>query len=112
LLLFPLKLELECRHSIDFCTACLQSHIKAQLEQYGRGAADQISCPSADCRRKLSYQEIQLYGDRDTFTQYDKYLQLDALSRLANFRWCLGPGCSSGQLYDDDDNDDGPVKPG
>ncbi|KAK4032833.1 hypothetical protein C8A01DRAFT_50465 [Parachaetomium inaequale] len=103
ILLFPIKLELECRHTIDFCTACLRSHLKAQLEQHGRGASGRLSCPSADCGRKLSYQEIQLYGERDTFTQYDKYLQLDALNHLPNFRWCLRPGCSSGQLYDDDD---------
>ncbi|KAK0724287.1 hypothetical protein B0H67DRAFT_567578 [Lasiosphaeris hirsuta] len=115
-LLSPIKLELECHHTIDFCTTCLQSHLTAQLEQHGRGAPGQLSCPSPDCGRKLSYQEIQLYGSRDTFIQYDKYLQLDALSRLPNFRWCLRPGCSSGQLYDDDDqlsddDDDGPMDP-
>ncbi|KAK3354056.1 hypothetical protein B0T25DRAFT_591326 [Lasiosphaeria hispida] len=113
-LLSPIKLELECRHTIDFCTTCLRRHLRAQLEQHGRGASGQLSCPSAGCGRKLSYQEIQLYGDPDTFTQYDKYLQLDALSRLPNFRWCLGPGCSNGQLYDDDDDDDdddGPMDP-
>lgn len=108
ILLFPIKLELECRHTIDFCTACLQSHFKAQLEQHGRGAPGRLSCPSADCGRKLSYQEIQLYGDRNTFTRYDKYLQLDALNHLPNFRWCLRRGCSSGQLYADDD---GPMDP-
>ncbi|KAK0644598.1 hypothetical protein B0T16DRAFT_331378 [Cercophora newfieldiana] len=107
----PLKLELECQHPVDFCTACLRSHLKAQLEQHGRGAAEQLSCPSAECHRKLSYQEIRLYGDHETFTQYDKYLQLDALSRLPKFRWCLGPGCSSGQVYDDDDEADGPIDP-
>lgn len=43
-----------------------------------------------------------------TTPRYDKYLHLDALSRLPNFRWCLRQGCSNGQLYDDDD---GPLDP-
>lgn len=112
ILLSPLKLELQCHHPIDFCTTCLRSHLKAQLEQHGRGGPDQLSCPSVGCGRKLSYQELQLYGDSDTFTLYDKYLQLDALSRLPNFRWCLRPECPSGQLYnDDDDDDDEPLDP-
>lgn len=34
--------------------------------------------------------------------RYDRYLNLNTLSRLHSFRWCLGPDCSNGQLYDDE----------
>jgi hypothetical protein len=102
----PISLELECRHRVDFCAACLQSHLRAQLEQHGRGAADRLSCPALDCSRNLTYQEIRLYADYETFVRYDKYLQLEALSRMPNFRRCLGPNCDSGQLYKGDDADD------
>jgi hypothetical protein len=112
----PVSLELECRHREDFCAACLRSHLRAQLEQHGRGGADRLSCPAPDCGRKLSYQEIRLHADHDTFMQYDNYLQLEALSRMPNFRRCLGPNCGSGQLYkgddaDDDDDESGPENP-
>lgn len=43
----------------------------------------------------------------DTNSRYDRYLNLNALSQYPNFRWCLRPGCSSGQLYDED----GPLDP-
>lgn len=111
ILSFPLKLGLNdsgCQHPIDFCTTCLQTHLKSQLEQRGRGGSGQLLCMAVECRRKLDYHEIQLYAEPETFAQYDKYLYLDTLSRLPNFRWCLGPNCTNGQLYDDDD---GPLEP-
>jgi len=111
ILSFPLKLGLTesgCQHPIDCCTTCLQAHLKSQVEQRGRGSSGQLLCAAVDCTRTLDYHEIQLYADPDTFTEYDRYLYLDTLSKLPNFRWCLRPNCENGQLYNDDDQ---PLEP-
>ncbi|KAH7180103.1 uncharacterized protein B0J16DRAFT_271771 [Fusarium flagelliforme] len=99
-LLFPQKLGLQCNHTIDFCTTCLQRHIRAQLEQFGRSACDNITCPSTSCERLLTYEELQIYAQEDIFSRYDDYLKLKALSQMPSFMWCLSENCSSGQIHD------------
>ncbi|EEU33998.1 uncharacterized protein NECHADRAFT_85406 [Fusarium vanettenii 77-13-4] len=106
ILLFPVKLRIGCNHDIDFCTGCLEQHLKTQLEQYGRSRCDQLACPSDGCTRRLEYEEVRLYAEPETFELYDRYLHLNAISSLENFRWCLRQGCPNGQLYDDDDETD------
>ncbi|CAM1509001.1 Fc.00g027400.m01.CDS01 [Cosmosporella sp. VM-42] len=110
ILQYPVKLRLECNHDIDFCTGCLQRHLETQLEQYGRSRCDQLACPSDGCSRRLTYDEVRLYAKPETFDEYDRYLNLNTLSRYPNFRWCLRAGCSSGQIYGDGEDDD-PLDP-
>jgi hypothetical protein len=68
-LLFPQKLGTNCDHIIDFCTSCLQQHIETQLEQFGRSACDNITCPSEGWQRLLTYGEIQIYAQEETFSK-------------------------------------------
>jgi hypothetical protein len=67
-LLFPEKLGFECGHPIDFCVSCLQRHLEAQLQQYGRARCGQLACLSEGCGRRLSYEEIRLYASAETFS--------------------------------------------
>jgi hypothetical protein len=67
IMMFPVKLGLECRHEIDFCTSCLEKHLTSQLDQYGRSKCDQLACPSDGCGRRLAYEEIKLYATTKTF---------------------------------------------
>jgi hypothetical protein len=67
ILLFPQKLHESCSHIIDFCTGCLQKHLQTQLDQFGRSACDNITCPSQECQRLLTYEEVQLYAQEETF---------------------------------------------
>jgi hypothetical protein len=66
-LLFPQKLGQKCSHKIDFCTSCLRRHIDVQLEQFGRSACDNITCPSTVCQRLLTYEELQIYAQEEAF---------------------------------------------
>lgn len=66
---FPVKLGLACSHEIDFCSGCLEQHLKSQLEQYGKSRCDQLACPSYGCGRRLTYDEIRLYASPETFVQ-------------------------------------------
>lgn len=63
---FPLKLATECKHDINFCTKCLQKHLKVQLKGFGRAKCQDLSCPFPECRR-LAYQEVRLYAKSKTF---------------------------------------------
>ncbi|CAH0034079.1 unnamed protein product, partial [Clonostachys rhizophaga] len=63
---FPLKLATECKHDINFCTKCLEKHLKVQLKEYGRAKCQDLSCPFPECRR-LTYQEVKLYAKSNTF---------------------------------------------
>lgn len=105
---FPLKLAQTCDHPVDFCTGCFDRHVKAKLEDDGRAGCDKIACPHPGCGRLLAYDEIRLYAEECTFVTYDQYLNLNALSQFPNFRWCLGPDCENGQLYDLEDERDLP----
>jgi hypothetical protein len=64
---FPQKLGTKCTHEINFCTHCLQQHIEVQLQQFGRSACDNIACPSVGCQRLLTYEELRLYAQEETF---------------------------------------------
>ncbi|RTE68330.1 hypothetical protein BHE90_017291 [Fusarium euwallaceae] len=100
ILLFPQKLEANCNHTIDFCTACLRRHIETQLDQHGRGGCRLLTCPSLGCGRRLEYEEVRLYASDEAFFKYDEYLKMEALNQIPSFRWCLAEHCSSGQIHD------------
>ncbi|KAI3582853.1 hypothetical protein IWW34DRAFT_725940 [Fusarium oxysporum f. sp. albedinis] len=100
LLLFPQKLATKCDHIIDFCTSCLQQHIQVQLETFARGACENILCPSQGCKRVLTYEEMQIYAEEETFSKYDEYLKIEALTKMPSFMWCLSDNCSNGQIHD------------
>ncbi|KAF5567246.1 e3 ubiquitin ligase ari7 [Fusarium napiforme] len=66
---FPKILRARCKHTINFCTSCLQKHIGSQLEQLDKSACDNIRCPSQACQRLLTYEEVQLYAQKDAFAK-------------------------------------------
>ncbi|KAF5594082.1 e3 ubiquitin ligase ARI7 [Fusarium pseudoanthophilum] len=66
---FPKILRARCIHKIDFCTSCLQKHIGYQVEQLDKSACDDIRCPSLTCQRLLTYEEVQLYAQKEAFAK-------------------------------------------
>ena len=68
-LLFPAGLVMGCEpyHAPDTCKECLRTHLRVQLEQFGRDHCDRLSCPSADCGRRLNYAEVRTFADNETF---------------------------------------------
>ncbi|KAF4502578.1 E3 ubiquitin- ligase ARI7 [Fusarium agapanthi] len=97
---FPRKLEQRCSHTVDFCRGCLENYIESQLDQHGRAGCRLLTCPSFNCDRRLEYDEVKLYARQETFSKYDDYLKLEALSNLPSFRWCIAENCSYGQIHD------------
>ena len=70
ILVFPEMLAAACSHDLDHCSDCLANHIKAKLEELGRDVADNLPCPTEDCNRKLTFDEIKLYADKDVFEKW------------------------------------------
>ena len=68
-LLFPAGLVMGCEpyHMPDTCKECLRTHLRVQLEQFGRDHCDRLSCPSANCGRSLNYAEVKAFADNETF---------------------------------------------
>ncbi|KAH7009789.1 hypothetical protein EDB80DRAFT_641965 [Ilyonectria destructans] len=100
ILKFPEKLGARCTHEMDVCSSCLQKYLASQVHQRGRSCCEKVACPSFECNRVLTFDEIRLYADQDTFARYDTHLALQFLSGCSNFRWCLQPGCSNGEIYE------------
>lgn len=70
ILVFPEMLAAACGHDLDHCSDGIANHIKAKLEELGRNVADNLPCPTEDCNRKLSYDEIKLYADKEVFEKW------------------------------------------
>ncbi|KAJ2902913.1 hypothetical protein MKZ38_010644 [Zalerion maritima] len=100
---FPVGLTVDCEpiHDADTCRQCVRTHLKIQLDQYGRDHCDKLSCPTQDCKRTLTHHDVRMLADKETFEKYDHYKFLNTISADPNFRWCLGDGCDSGQCYQD-----------
>ncbi|KAF8853175.1 hypothetical protein BDZ45DRAFT_729656 [Acephala macrosclerotiorum] len=102
ILVFPTTEIQKCDHEFQFCRVCTAEHIRGSLISRGPSACGNLSCPQ--CARKLNYQEILQLADAETVNRYEKFMLQIFLSHEPNFRWCLSPSCSNGQLYDGDDN--------
>jgi len=89
-------------HALDICRSCLAHHVEAQLETLGLAISGSLglTCPSLGCSHLYTDSELRIITSPETFARYDKLRLLSYLSNLADFRWCLGEGCHSGQVYD------------
>jgi hypothetical protein len=67
LLHFPAGDLVGCSHDFDTCKACLAKHIASHLEQLGRAAVQQISCPTIGCGRTLTYEEVRRLASKESF---------------------------------------------
>ncbi|KAK3689577.1 hypothetical protein B0T22DRAFT_514155, partial [Podospora appendiculata] len=105
ILVFSEKMAEACGHVMDFCNDCVANSIKAQIETFGLVVTERISCPSEGCSRKLSYDEVKLYANKESAERYDRYLLLKSLSQLPNFRWCGRAECENGEVYEEKDTE-------
>ncbi|KUJ10938.1 uncharacterized protein LY89DRAFT_626540 [Mollisia scopiformis] len=98
ILLFPTSENQKCNHDFEVCRVCTAEYIRNVLVSGGPSACENVTCPQ--CNRKLMYEEIIQLTDSKTAAKYEKFLIQSYLSKEENFRWCLNPICTNGQLYD------------
>lgn len=88
------SLKPKCKHASSCCTACVQTWLLADLDV---NSWVRVSC--CECFNVLSYEDLKLALNVETFAQYDKLLVRRTLDKETDFRWCANPGCSSGHIH-------------
>ncbi|KAF4635464.1 hypothetical protein G7Y89_g2641 [Cudoniella acicularis] len=99
---FPTSITAKCAHQTNTCIPCLQYWIAAELD---RGGLEAIKC--SECPEPLQHGDIKCYATEDVYERYDRLATRAILNAIPNFRWCLRPGCESGQIHVT--GDDGPI---
>jgi hypothetical protein len=100
-----------CSHRTKTCGNCTSLWIASQLETVGW---EYVRCP--ECPQLLSYDDIRLSASKQVFhrykfmlhchikylypARYEKLVVRATLSAIPSFRWCIGPGCESGQIHE------------
>ncbi|OCK79848.1 hypothetical protein K432DRAFT_354127 [Lepidopterella palustris CBS 459.81] len=92
---FPPRITSTCTHKPNTCKSCLRKWLASELESKGW---DRISCP--ECRQTMQHADMQKHARKETFQRYDNLSTRATLSALPDFRWCLRPGCDSGQIHE------------
>ncbi|KAH0562384.1 hypothetical protein GP486_002920 [Trichoglossum hirsutum] len=93
--LFPKRrITSTCQHEPKTCLDCLARSVQADFQDKGYS---RIRCP--ECLGALEFEDVKLFANPELFARYDNLMTRKALESLPNFRWCLGPNCSSGQVH-------------
>ncbi|OAA65433.1 ring finger protein [Niveomyces insectorum RCEF 264] len=83
-------------HTPNVCKDCLAEWIRSSLQDK---AWDQLKCP--ECPAFLAHADVRLYAAPAEFARYEQLATRAAVVRdFPNFRWCLAPGCESGQIHE------------
>ena len=62
-----LKITKDCKHENTVCKTCVSTHVQAELERKG---SVEIQCPIAECRNRLSHQDIKKLTVKAVFDRY------------------------------------------
>ena len=88
----------KCEHERATCRRCWHQWLEIQVESR---SFDQIPC--AQCSNFLGQSEMRALATPAT---YQIFLDAEFKASLAadpDFRWCLSPKCTSGQVHDEGD---------
>ncbi|KAE9984442.1 hypothetical protein EG328_008741 [Venturia inaequalis] len=94
---FQAKLTKDCAHQRTTCEACVVSWIGSRIED---GEWENIKC-CEDCDGTIAIADIPKLLDSfpEIWESFDRCALLSILSGMPNFRYCLAPGCTSGQEH-------------
>lgn len=85
-----------CSHAVSTCQSCLAQWISSEMDAKGW---ERIGCP--ECHARLGYDDIRRGASAEDFEKYDRFAALSMLATDPRFRWCVAPGCSSGQIHEE-----------
>jgi hypothetical protein len=103
-----------CSHEPRVCEDCFANWLTSQVENT---SWDRIVCPSEGYSVSIDHEDMKTLASKETYTRYALLLvqtvavlittvRYDGLStrnyvgNILNFRYCLRPGCNSGQSHD------------
>ncbi|KAK3692301.1 hypothetical protein B0T22DRAFT_435600 [Podospora appendiculata] len=84
-------------HKLNVCRSCLARHIAARLELGGHAAVPRCIMPS--CLHVYDRSDLLIFASPETAALHDRWKQLSRLGSNPDFRWCLRPGCGSGEIH-------------
>jgi hypothetical protein len=103
-----------CDHLINTCTKCLKEWIQSQIET--AVFTPHIPCPQ--CNEKMNNRDVDMAVPKSIFSRYVvarltpidrsilmmccRYVELERnyiAENTPGWRWCLAPGCQSGQVH-------------
>ena len=93
---FPAGNELppSCLHDLDVCRVCIRRSLSIQI---ANRTVERVGCPHGD--RAWDPRFVQTHATREDHATYDAILLNRLLEAMPEFRRCLRPGCSDGQIY-------------
>jgi hypothetical protein len=91
---FPTHITRHCKHKVTICKTCISNWVKAKLDENNLQSIPCLECPAT-----MEFDDIKRCARRREFNEYDKKLNLAFLSADPDFRWCVSPKCSSGQIH-------------
>lgn len=93
---FPTGNELpsSCLHDLDVCRLCIRRSLSIQI---ANRIVERVGCPHGD--RAWDPNFVQTHATQDDYATYDAILLNRLLEAMPEFRRCLRPGCSDGQIY-------------
>ena len=94
----PSDLPAGCIHCLDICSVCICNSITSAITPR---AFDKVGCPQCDRPRKRTF--IQQHALKDSFAHFEGLELMRVMDAMPNYRPCLGPDCSSGQLCELED---------
>ncbi|KAK8056260.1 ring finger protein [Apiospora rasikravindrae] len=91
---FPARIAKTCNHQPATCRGCIGQWISSSMESV---SWDRLKCP--ECSGFLAFEDVRAFADPETFERYDSLATKAALESFRDFRWCLNPRCSAGQIH-------------
>ena len=89
-----LKFTVRCRHPPTACRDCVRRWLASRIDG---GRWMDLNC--SECGEALDHHDMRCCASRETFERYDYLVTHDALNGIDEFRFCLSPTCSSGQMH-------------
>jgi ariadne-1 len=84
-----------CQHI--YCIECLQAYFNTKISER---KVLEIRCPHPKCDTQVSYYDVQRVVPLESFSKYEEFTLLAALSQDPNCRWCPRPGCGNAVIGD------------
>ncbi|KAJ4376033.1 hypothetical protein N0V83_001313 [Neocucurbitaria cava] len=87
----------DCTHEPDVCRNCVMDWLGNEV---GSAATGRLGCPSSGCNALFSHYDVRMHATAEVFERFENLILQKYLRDHPDFRYCLRPGCTHGQIHD------------
>jgi hypothetical protein len=87
----------KCNHY--YCLNCMQTYLATNIKERKLD----LKCPSDECKKKMSYNDIKMIAAPEIFELYERYLLENTLGKDKKCKFCPKAGCGMA-MYSMGDN--------